>query len=545
MTYCINPACPKPANDSKADRCQACGSELLLRDRYRVIKLLGQGGFGATFVARDRSLPGNPICVIKQLRIASKSPDVLRQARELFAREAKTLGKVGNHPQVPRLLDYFDADRQFYLVQEYVKGHTIKQEVKKNGPYDEQRVLDFLKGILPLLQYLHDNEVIHRDIKPANIIRRDIDNQLVLIDFGAVKDEVSQTQIALDEQTAFTSMAIGTPGFAPPEQMSLRPVYASDIYALGATCLFMLTGKSPNRLGYDPITSEIAWRDKIQVSDRLFALLEKMLEVSVRHRYQSAGQVLYDLDRPATVPTPDLEAVPTANTVPSNANDRTAVYAPPPPPPPTPVRRPPTPPPQPKVRDEEEERSQMVSGLAANPAFVRRSRRLREKTGGMSGNNSFSRMAPKRSSSASGKWNAKKVKIEYAQGGRDFSEGDLSGLNLQKFRLREANFHESQLTNTNLKEADLSGADLSQSNLNGAILRDAVMVKAYMTYANLGGADLRGADLTEAYLRHANLRGANLCGANLTDAKVTPEQLEMAKTNWLTVMPNGKRGLFA
>ena len=134
--------------------CQACGGNLLLRDRYRVLKTLGQGGFGATFLARNESLPGHPKCVIKQLRPASNDPQVLEMAQKLFEREAKTLGRIGNHPQVPSLLDYFQDNQQFYLVQEYVSGSTLQQEIRELGPLPESGVKQFLSEILPLLQLL-------------------------------------------------------------------------------------------------------------------------------------------------------------------------------------------------------------------------------------------------------------------------------------------------------------------------------------------------------------------------------------------------------
>jgi serine/threonine-protein kinase len=256
MSYCLNPDCPQPKNPMHAAVCEACGSKLLLRDRYRVEKSLGQGGFGATFLAKDESLPGEPCCVIKQLRPATAGAHLLPMARELFEREARTLGKIGNHPQVPSLRDYFEDNEQFYLVQEYISGSTLQQEVKRSGPFSEAGVKQFLSEILPLLQYIHSQQVIHRDIKPANLIRREQDRKLVLIDFGAVKNQVSPAANNSD-QTALTNFAIGTPGFAPPEQMALRPVYASDIYAVGVTCIYLLTGKSPKDLDYNPSTGEI------------------------------------------------------------------------------------------------------------------------------------------------------------------------------------------------------------------------------------------------------------------------------------------------
>ncbi len=207
MSYCLNPACTNPQNLTHTELCQACGSKLLLRDRYRIIQALGQGGFGATFLAMNESLPGKPSCVIKQLRPNASAPHIMDMARELFKREAETLGRIGTHPQIPSLLDYFEENETFYLVQEYVSGSTLQQEIKRSGPLSELEVKKFLSEILPLLAYIHEKQVIHRDIKPANIIRRAQDNKLVLIDFGAVKYQSAQPSNASD-QTALTSSGL-------------------------------------------------------------------------------------------------------------------------------------------------------------------------------------------------------------------------------------------------------------------------------------------------------------------------------------------------
>lgn len=503
----------------------------MLRDRYQVMQALAQGGFGATFIAKDISLPGQPTCVIKQLRPMAASPRVFEMARELFDREAKTLGKIGDHPQVPRLLDYFETQEQFYLVQEYVSGSTIKQEVKRTGPFTELGVRNFLTEILPVIQYLHDHRVIHRDIKPANIIRRNIDNKLVLIDFGAVKDQVSQTaMMGGTGQTQLTSFAIGTPGFAPPEQMALRPVYASDIYALGVTCLFLLTGKSPNHLGYDATTGEICWREHIDVSGGMVRVLEKMLEVSVRRRFQSANEVLraMAIEFHRDILSQGMIAQP--RTV-IQAEERTAIESG-------------------SSSGADAQTSKLAEAIRARKA---RTSATRLPATGLNhtrtGKPTAVTMVDNKGASgakmkAPAQWDANGVKTAYTKGRRDFAACDLSQLDLQRANLAEAIFHQSKLIKTNLQGANLASANLGRASLIQASLRDANLSKAYMSYANLEGADLRGADLTEAYLSYANLRGANLCGANLTGARVSDEQLALARMNWMTVRPNGKRGLF-
>jgi serine/threonine protein kinase, bacterial len=535
MSYCLNPLCSHPENLLHAELCQACGSKLLLRDRYRILHALGQGGFGATFLARDEVLPGQPNCVIKQLRPTATAPHVLEMARELFKREAETLGRIGNHPQIPRLLDYFDASQEFYLVQEYISGATLQQEIKRSGqPFSEAGVKQFLSEVLPVLQYIHSHQVIHRDIKPANLIRRSHDCKLVLIDFGAVKNQVNTVAASLSEQTALTSYAIGTPGFAPPEQMAMRPVYASDIYALGVTCIYLLTGKSPKDLDYDPATGELVWQKQVQVSDHFASVLRKMLEVSVRHRYQNANDIFRALDL-----EPYLDSL---------ANSMNSVN-------PKPGRR---------GIERSEPDSQPSSSPAARAAMAIRARQNRTDSTSLQSGAARNRvMAAKPAgtgtknrdssgrTSASGeqtkapqKLDAQGLQSYYSKGKRDFVSYNLAALVLPRVNLSGAVFHQGNLSRINLQGANLLGTDFGRANLSRANLRDANMVKAYLNNADLEGADLRGADLSCAYLLNANLRGTNLCGANLTGAKLTPEQLATARTNWMTVRPSGKRGIW-
>jgi serine/threonine protein kinase, bacterial len=531
MSYCVNPACPNPENAVEAKSCAACGSELLLSNRYRIMQALGQGGFGATFLAKDENLPGTPLCVIKQLRPSATSFQVLQMSRDLFKREAKTLGKIGNHPQIPRLLDYFETDREFYLIQEFVSGATLQQEVKRFGTFSESAVKQFLSEILPLMQFIHSQQVIHRDIKPANIIRRAQDKKLVLIDFGAVKDQVNPNVGSLSEQTALTAYAIGTPGYAPPEQMAMRPVYASDIYALGITCLYLLTGKSPKDMNYDPMTGELMWKDYIHVSSHLVEVLTKMLDVSVRHRFQNSDEVLRSLDL-----EPYLDSLangmmstthrarqdqPTEATSPSSPSSKMAAA----------IRA--------RNLKQGNEATKVQRGAAAVLP------RAGNTTGGRAGNVKTAGRAMGRSPSGlPPKPEAKALVAAYMRGLRDFNSLDFTALQLVRADLSGANFHQARFPKANLQGANLSNADFGGASLSQVNLKNANLGKAYLSHADLGGADLRGADLRNSYLSNANLRGANLCGADLTGAKVTEEQLALARTNWSTVSPSGKRGLW-
>lgn len=295
MSYCINPGCSQPQNPTHADICQLCGSKLLLCDRYRLLNVLGQGKFAVTFLAQDESKPGETHCAIKQLRPVATESHHRAIAHELFEREAETLRKIRHHPQIPKLLDYFQDNHQVYMVQEYIRGWTLHQEIKHSGPLSQAGVKQFLSEILPLLEFIHNEQLIHRDIKPANLMREEKSRKLVLIDFGAVKI-CDDEPIHSSEQTTWTENSIGTQGFAPPEQIALRPVYASDIYALGVTCIYLLTGKSPKSIGYNRSTCELVWQKYVQVSDNFAKVLNKMLESAVRYRYQSARDVLKALN---------------------------------------------------------------------------------------------------------------------------------------------------------------------------------------------------------------------------------------------------------
>ncbi|MTJ46756.1 serine/threonine-protein kinase [Dolichospermum sp. UHCC 0259] len=530
MSYCVNPTCSNPKNSASSLICQACGSKLLLRDRFRVIKPIGQGGFGATFLAVEQNLPGNPPCVIKQLRPATTTPYILNMARELFSREAETLGKIGNHPQIPRLLDYFEDNNQFYLVQEYISGLTLQQEVKKNGVYSETGVRQFLSEIMPLVQYIHEQQVIHRDIKPANLIRRSQDARLVLIDFGAVKNKVSQVTSNQSEQSALTAYAIGTPGFAPPEQMAMRPVYASDIYAVGVTCVYLLTGKIPKDLEYNPTTGEMMWEHLVQASDHFIKVLRKMLDVSVRNRYQAAQDVLTALDMEPYLDSlnQSLLSKPSGSTQNySNSGIDSIGY----------------------TRGNNDSVAKLAASIRARKDKTPATIDTEWKHGRNQGRELASKPATRDVNNADDPFSARKLDSQsllaaYEKGRRDFAGCNFIRLSVPSANLSESNFHAAQFQQPNFQAANLHNTDFGRASLQEANFKDADLSKAYFSNADLEGADLRGANLSQAYLSQANLRGANLSGANLTGAKVTDEQLAVAKTNWLTVRPNGKRGLF-
>jgi serine/threonine protein kinase, bacterial len=262
----------------------------LLDHRYQVIRVLATGGFGQTYIAQDTRRPGNPMCVVKHLKPTSSDPRVFDTAKRLFNSEAETLEQLGSHDQIPRLLAYFDENQEFYLVQEYIEGHTLTEELTLGQQWTESQVMQLLQEVLGILEFVHRQGVIHRDIKPDNIIRRVSDNKLVLVDFGAVKQLRSPLVTVGGQPTA--TVAIGTPGYMPTEQGQGKPRPNSDIYSLGIIAIQVLTGVSAAQLQENPETGEILWQHLTHVNYRLAAVLTKMVRYHFKDRYQNATEAL-------------------------------------------------------------------------------------------------------------------------------------------------------------------------------------------------------------------------------------------------------------
>ena len=261
--------------------------------RYQITRTLATGGFGHTYLAQDTKRPGKPICVVKQLK--SHNAEVLDKVRKLFTREGEILEKLGEHPQIPRLLAYFEVNGEFYLVQEYIRGSTLAQELDNQAIWLEKQVINLLIQLLEILDFVHAQGVIHRDIKPTNIIRRKQDNKLVLIDFGAVKEIAT-----LENQT----MIIYSQGYAPPEQYYGQLSISSDIYAVGIIGIQALTGINPSldtsEGGFDwNNRGEIIWQNRVKVNvrNRLSNILTRMICRQQQKRYGSVKEVLRELNQ--------------------------------------------------------------------------------------------------------------------------------------------------------------------------------------------------------------------------------------------------------
>ena len=269
--------------------------DTLLNGRYRIVKSLGRGGFGQTFLAEDTHLTTVFPCVVKLLDPDDKSPENLNTAHTRFKEEITTLAKL-KHPQIPQLLDSLEDQDNHYLVQEYIDGHCLSEELPPHTLcWDEYQVIAMLREVLNILAFVHQNKIIHRDIKPHNILRRRSDKKLVLIDFGAAKQI---TKISLNRPY---TIAIGTVGYMPLEQEKGSPVFKSDVYALGVIAILALTGKEPHNLSYEEDTNAIIWHQLApsDLSPGLKQLIDKMVYPQAnRYRYSTleALQQLEELD---------------------------------------------------------------------------------------------------------------------------------------------------------------------------------------------------------------------------------------------------------
>jgi WD40 repeat protein len=295
MSYCINPDCHNPHNSDGNATCISCGSSLLLKNRYQVIKPLGQSIYSRTFLAKDRDKPAKTYCVIKQFVGQEEVSDLVARssaANSQFSGDPVQLDKVGKHPQIPELLAAFEEDGHFYLIQEYVEGPSLAEDLAEEGVFGEAQVWEVLGQVLPVLDYMHDRQVIHGDIKPENILCRHQETtkhpELVLVDFGA------SCSVSTELQPMGTIN--GSAEYVAPEQTQGTIYPNSDLYSLGVTCIHLLTEVPPFDL-FDVKTETWVWRDYLKkpVSSQLGTILDKLIERNPKQRYKSAKQVLGDL----------------------------------------------------------------------------------------------------------------------------------------------------------------------------------------------------------------------------------------------------------
>ena len=289
----------------------------LLSNRYRLLRPLGKGGFGETFLAEDTHMPSGRSCVIKLLKPATQDPQVYELVKARFQREAAILEELGEgNNQIPQLYAYFAEGEQFYLVQQWIQGVTLGEKVQPNQGLGEEEVREILVSILPVLNYVHSKRIVHRDIKPENIILRSSDHKPVLIDFGAVKEAMGT--VVNSQGNTTSSIVIGTPGFMPSEQAAGRPLYSSDLYSLGLVAIYLLSGQRPQILEMDSVTGEVLWQKYVtHVSPGFAAVLDKAIRYHPRERFPTAMEMLDALENGETSFPPTIAySPPTAQSSP-------------------------------------------------------------------------------------------------------------------------------------------------------------------------------------------------------------------------------------
>ena len=279
----------------------------VLQNRYRIIQILGQGGFGRTYLAEDQRR-FNELCAIKELISTATETSAWEKAKELFHREAAILYQI-EHPQVPKFRERFEQDQRLFLVEDYVAGQTYRamlaerQAVGKT--FTEAEVLQLIQLLLPVLEHIHSRGIIHRDISPENIILRDSDAKPVLIDFGVVKELATRLR---SPESAMPETTVGKLGYSPSEQMQTGGAYpSSDLYALAVSAIVLLTGKEPRDL-FDENQLTWNWQRWVKVSPRFAQVLNRMLNHIPSDRYQSAASVSQALQPLEQVSLPPLNA---------------------------------------------------------------------------------------------------------------------------------------------------------------------------------------------------------------------------------------------
>ncbi|MBW4617808.1 MAG: serine/threonine protein kinase [Cyanosarcina radialis HA8281-LM2] len=315
--------------------------ETILQKRYRLLKPLGKGGFGVTYLAEDQER-FNELCVLKEFQPDAKGDRALNKSKELFYREAAVLYQI-DHPQIPKFRASFEQNKRLFLVQDFAEGQTyaslLADRLEIGQTFSEAEAIEFLLQMLPVLEHIHSKGIIHRDIAPDNIILRDRDRLPVLIDFGVVKAGVSQLEA---EDNAPQGTTVGKLGYSPTEQLQTGQVYPnSDLYALGVTAVVMMTGRKPEAL-MDQLTMTWRWHQWVPSLSPWFGkILNRMLSQKPSNRYQSATEVAQALrsiaglgsiptssvfNQPSkSIPPSPVKNTPSSNQVNSQKNSNTHI----------------------------------------------------------------------------------------------------------------------------------------------------------------------------------------------------------------------------
>ncbi|MBE9240620.1 protein kinase domain-containing protein [Synechocystis salina] len=286
-----------------------------LLNRYEIVRSLGSGGFGETFLAKDTQIPSQKLVVVKRLKPATASSNTSTELiQKLFEKESSVLEDLGEHNgQIPKLYSYFSTNDEFYLVQEYIQGVSLSEI----APINSEQAKTILSSLLTTLKYIHSKGIIHRDIKPENIILRDSDHLPVLIDFGAVKETMGA--VSLSSGSTVSSVVIGTRGFMAPEQSAGRSVFSTDLYALGLTIIYALTKKLPVEFATSQLTGELDWQSHVpDINQQLTGVLNKAIQMEPSRRYPTADAMYQDLHSLASFGAETVPPMETVRVTPSN-----------------------------------------------------------------------------------------------------------------------------------------------------------------------------------------------------------------------------------
>jgi eukaryotic-like serine/threonine-protein kinase len=264
-----------------------------IHSHYKIIKFLGMGRSGSTYLAENLDLPDRPPCVVKKFQCSEEPTMADPLVGKLFEAQASILQKVGQHRQIPTLLAKFEEDGSRYLVSEYISGDFLSEELAIGSIWSQTQVFDFLIDLVDILKFIHSFKYIHQDINPKNIIRRKDDGRFIPIGFSAVKDLGSVWHQISKHDARYINISIGTPGYIPYEQEQNSSQFNSDIYAVGVIAIQALTGEFP--ILKDARTQALKWRDGVKIDLRLINIIDKMVRPDYRNRYQSAAEVLLDL----------------------------------------------------------------------------------------------------------------------------------------------------------------------------------------------------------------------------------------------------------
>lgn len=283
----------------------------MLAGHYQIVRHLSSGEFSQTYIAKDCDVPGNSLCVVKRFQPQVRDLAILKAAKQLFEREAEVLYRLGSHDQIPRMLTHFEQKNEFFLVQELIEGHPLSEELIPGKKLNETEAIALLQSILHVLDFVHTRQIIHRNIKPAHLIRRSDDGNIVLVDFGAIKEVATQSAWLTGHQRAVA--VVGSLGYMPSEQQASNPQFSSDIYAVGMIGIQAVSGIDPLDLPQDSRHSEILFKNVTRVSPSLAEILERMVHYDYHQRYQNAKEVLAALHSLTTCKA-NIQKAPNYNT---------------------------------------------------------------------------------------------------------------------------------------------------------------------------------------------------------------------------------------